>query len=345
MIHVVHLINDPAVGGVNRTLEELMARLDPRFKQSRVWATPHMNDPQNLEADIIIVHFTASWRRLLWLQALRCRNKTAKLILVEHSYTRCFERLHISHRTRFRTMLRFAYGIMDCVVAVSRAQGEWLLEAGCVNEAKLKVINPHTDLSRLRLLPPPRSAGPLLLCAYGRYAPQKGFDTLIDAMRLVPGEVARLRLVGLGPDKEKLETQAAGLHHVTVDGPVSKPDFLLGAADAVVIPSRFEAFGNVGLESRAAARPIIVTNVDGLADQALPMPELTVPPEDPTALAGAINWLAAQDITSLGLSARGSVFGAEKHTIDSWNNLLADLSERRPGGVVRRSHRLREAAA
>jgi len=313
-----------------------MVRLDPRFRQSRVSVATHIDVPPRLHADIIIVHFTVSWRKLLWLRWLRQRNTAATLILVEHSYTRCFEQIHVAHRARFRMMLRLVCCLMDRVVTVSEAQGDWLAEAARPPAGKLLVINPHTDLSGLRLLPPPQHCGgPLSLCGYGRYASQKGFDTLIEAMRLVPREVACLRLVGLGPERQNLVTQAGDLPQVTIDGPVSGPDLLLGAVDAVAIPSRFEAFGNVALEARAAARPIIVSDVDGLTAQALKVPELVVPAEDPPALARAICWLAQQDITLLGMGARRSVAGAEAHTIDRWNGLFAEIAAtRRKKGLL-----------
>ena len=223
-------------------------------------------------------------------------------------------------------MLRLAYGLMDRVVSVSKWQGDWIVEATSLSVDRLAVINPVTDLDALLALPlPQRRPGPLPLCGYGRYCPQKGFDTLLDAMRLVSPSIATLRLVGLGPDENALREQAAGMMHVTIEGPVAGPGMLLGDVDAVAIPSRFEAFGLAGLEARAAGRPIIVSAVDGLIDQALPVPELTVLPDDPAALARSIIWLARQDISVLGAMARKSVRRAEADTVTRWNTLLREI--------------------
>jgi glycosyltransferase involved in cell wall biosynthesis len=60
-------------------------------------------------------------------------------------------------------------------------------------------------------------------------------------------------------------------------------------ADAVIVPSRVEPFGNVAVEGLAAGRPVIASAVGGL-------PEIVtdrstgrlVTPDDPTALANAI---------------------------------------------------------
>ena len=329
MIKVVHLSDDRGLGGVNRAVDALLARLDTSFAHSRQHVEPARELPPVLDAQVVVIHFTLSWRKLAWLYGLRARNPGTHLVLVEHSYTRAFEALHVGNRKRFRTMLRLAYRLMDRVVAVSKRQGDWLIEAASLPADRLVVINPVTDLDALLSLPLPlRRPGPLRLCGYGRYCPQKGFDTLIDAMRLVNPSVATLRLVGLGPDEKTLREQAAGMMHLTVEGPVAGPSMLFGGVDAVAIPSRFEAFGLVGLEARAAGCPIIVSAVDGLIDQALPVPELTVPPEDPVALAKAITWLARQDISVLGAVARKSVRWTEARTVNGWKVLLHEM-----GGV------------
>jgi glycosyltransferase involved in cell wall biosynthesis len=326
MIEVVHLTDDAGLGGVNRTLDVQMQRLHPSIVPRRMPVEPTRMAAPILDADVAVVHFAMSWRKLAWLATARARNPGCKFVLVEHSYTRSFEALHVPNKARFRAMLWLACKLMDRVVTVSEAQGAWLAEAARVKAGKLCAINPHTDLSALRALAPPaRKPRPLRLGAYGRYVSQKGFDVLIEAMRLVPPQIATLCLAGLGPDEAALRAQAAGLPHVTIQGAIASPAEFLAGTDAVAIPSRFEAFGNVGLEARAAARPIIVTTVDGLAGQALPPPELSVPAEEPWALARAIIWLAGQDVAKLGAQARATVSGAETHTIEGWNRVFFGL--------------------
>ena len=328
-IRVAHLSDDPGLGGVTRTLDAQLPRLDASFQHARHLVAPTRGLPPALRADVIVIHFTVSWQKLPWLFGLRRRNPGAGIILVEHSYTRAFEALHVRSTSRFRRMLQIACALVDRVVTVSAAQGAWLAEAACLRPGKLVAINPFTPLDSLRALPlPSRTHAPLLVCGYGRYAPQKGFDTLIEAMRLVPEQIATLRLVGLGPDEAALRRQALDLPHVTVSGPVSGPEKLFAEVDAVVIPSRFEAFGNVGAEARAAGRPIVVADVDGLSAQALDAAELTVPPGDPAALAAAIAWLAGQDLAVLGAKARYSVEGTEARTIAAWNAILGETGAR-----------------
>ena len=329
MIRVAHLTDDPGMGGVNRFIDALLPRLEPGFVHERHCVIPAGSIPPVLEADVVVIHFTTSWRKLPWLYALRARNHDTAFIFVEHSYTRAFEALHVLNKQRFRKLLNLTYRMMDRVVAVSPQQAAWIEEAVSLPSWKLAAISPMTELASLRALPlATRKAGPLRLGAYGRYAPQKGFDILIEAMRRVPPSCATLRLGGMGPDEAILKALAADLPHVQVEGTISDPASFLNRVDAVVVPSRFEAFGLVAAEARAAGRPIIVSGVDGLLDQRQYPSEMTVPPEDPDALAQAIIWLAERDLTRLGEEARASVQDTEFLAVLAWNFLLGAVAQR-----------------
>ncbi|MGI4954410.1 MAG: glycosyltransferase family 4 protein [Janthinobacterium lividum] len=183
----------------------------------------------------------------------------------------------------------------------------------------------------MQALPPAsRQAGPLRLGAYGRYTAQKGFDLLIAAMRLVPPHVASLDLAGYGEDAAALHRAAAHLPHVRVHGPCDGPARFLAGIDCVVVPSRWEAFGLVALEARAAGRPVIATAVDGLVEQmALSWGEL-VPPNDPVALAAAIHRMAARDLAPMAAAARRSAEGRQERKVTAWRDLLLTLTSRGP---------------
>ncbi len=131
---------------------------------------------------------------------------------------------------------------------------------------------------------------PIVLAA-GRLAPQKGLDVLIDA-------AARWRdrdprpvtvIAGDGPQAAALRAQAA----VLADGDVrllgrrSDVPALLGAADVVVVPSRWEARALIVQEAMRAGRPVVATRVGGIPDLT-GAGALLVPPGDPAALAAAV---------------------------------------------------------
>ncbi|MBI4514609.1 MAG: glycosyltransferase [Deltaproteobacteria bacterium] len=141
-----------------------------------------------------------------------------------------------------------------------------------------------------------RYGSPLIL-SVGRLVYYKGLPYLIRAM----GQVgARLLIVGDGPLRAILEQEAAALEvsdRVIFLGPVPDVRPYYHAADVFVLASvaRSEAFGIVQLEAMASGVPVVNTWLKS----GVPFVSrngrtgLTVPPEDPDALADAINLLLA----------------------------------------------------
>jgi glycogen(starch) synthase len=117
-------------------------------------------------------------------------------------------------------------------------------------------------------------AGPLVVYA-GRLVHEKGVQTLLRAVRSLRETHPGLRLVvaGTGYHEQPLRALARTLRIVrSVDflGFVPEDDLapLLGAADAVVVPSFYEPFGIVALEAACAGAPLVVAETGGLRDLA-----------------------------------------------------------------------------
>jgi glycosyltransferase involved in cell wall biosynthesis len=332
MISVAHLLDDGAVGGVSRGLADRIARLPGNIDCKQFLVQPARSITPPGKRDVAIIHYTMSWAKLPYLVMLRTQYGSSPIIIVEHSYTQSFERLHVKNKRRFRSMLRMNYKLADFIVAVSYGQARWMIDAGLVPPEKLIVIRSATDCSQLFDLPPPhRTGGPLRLAAYGRFNGQKAFEVLIDAMKLVPCETAHLTLAGYGDLESQLRSRAALVPNITIQGKIDGglAEFL-SKCDAVIVPSRFEAFGIVAVEARSAARPIIVTDVDGLAEQVAPECGLVVPPEDAAELAKAILRINQMDITKLGLAARESARGHFETNLSQWSALLERVNYPRP---------------
>ncbi|WP_353534022.1 glycosyltransferase [Cognatishimia sp. WU-CL00825] len=219
-----------------------------------------------LNADIIVSHLSVNWRSLPRLIALRALHPQAKLIHVEHSYTQKFAALNVGNRRRFFGLLGTAYALFDHVVAVSHAQAGWLSRRGLVAPQKLCVIHPAVDLSRFRALSAP-VARPKVFGAIGRLHPQKGFDVLIQAFARCADPDLRLKIFGDGPQREELEVLARKDPRVSLEGYRPNAALAMAEVEAVVVPSRWEAYGLVVQEALAARRPTLVANVDGLRDQ------------------------------------------------------------------------------
>jgi len=95
----------------------------------------------------------------------------------------------------------------------------------------------------------------------------------------------------------------------------------------VVIPSRWEPWGNVCLEAKAAGKPVIVTAVDGLVEQVTDC-GLVVAAENPEALAQAITQVSSLDdaqIASWGRKGREAVRFSGDQYITAWGDLLEEV--------------------
>jgi len=135
-----------------------------------------------------------------------------------------------------------------------------------------------------------------ILLFVGRLVPEKGLDTLINALPVIlaGGLNVKLVVVGEGPQKEMYQRMASdyGLREkVLFAGYID--DWTLRAlyrvADVAVVPSKFEPFGIVALEAMAAHCPLVTTSTGGLSEIVDDGGTgLKVPIDDPPALARAI---------------------------------------------------------
>ncbi len=276
-------------------------------------------------ADLLVWHVACSWRTLPRLLAWRARRQ----ILFEHHYCAGFEHHTVPSRRRFRTMLRLSYGCMERVVAVSRAQQAWMGKARLVSTRRQRLLlssRPLDAFLKLAHPEPPPPGSPLRLLAYGRLTPQKGFDLLIRAMARLPEAPLRLQLVGDGPQRQELERLAASDGRISLLGARDDIPQLLAASDAVVIPSRWEPWGNVCLEARAAARPVIICPVDGLPEQVQGCGLQAAATTD-EALAASLETLLQGDAAQRqrwSAAGRRSAEGAWQDYLDGWAALLAE---------------------
>ncbi|WP_395969605.1 glycosyltransferase [Actinomadura sp. 1N219] len=128
---------------------------------------------------------------------------------------------------------------------------------------------------------------PLAVCV-GRLTRQKGQDVLVAAW---PGVIARcpsarLAIVGDGEDLDALRRErAAGVLFVPA---VRDPRDWLAASNVVVLPSRWEGLPLTALEALATGRPLVGTDIPGIAEVVRPGIGALVPADDPAALADEV---------------------------------------------------------
>lgn len=140
------------------------------------------------------------------------------------------------------------------------------------------------DAGPLRDLPSPR------LVFAGRLHAEKGPDLLLRALALIP-DAPPAFVLGSGPLDRRLRRMARRLGldgHVRFTG--WRPDaarFLAGAA-ACVVPSRHAAWSQTAVQAMGLGVPVVATAVEGLPATLGSSRGVLVPPEDPEALAAAI---------------------------------------------------------
>ena len=152
-----------------------------------------------------------------------------------------------------------ALGTLDHVLAPSDHTAAAHRARGI--EVPIHVLPYHVprDWHGLAEPPAPAPTERPYVAAAGRLVPEKGFDRLVEAMRLVP-EVD-LVLAGAGPAEDALRQAAQALPNVRLAGILDPPGLgrLFAGARAVVVPSLFfETFGYVVAEAAAVGTPAIV---------------------------------------------------------------------------------------
>lgn len=266
---IVHLVDDTTAGGVMRLLDHITNSPDMARSGTHILRPVKRGrlSMRRIKADIIVSHMVISWRTLPALLSLRALNAGTPMIHVEHSYTQGFTAHNVPDKKRFLNLLRIGYSVFDHLVAVSHAQARWMFRHRLADLGALTVISPVVGLQDFGKLadPAPR---PQTFGAIGRLDRQKGFDLLIQAFRTLPNPDLRLNIFGEGPERPALQTLAQGDARIRFLGHAQNPVSAMRGVDAVVMPSRWEAYGLVAIEARVAGRPVLVSGVDGLDDQA-----------------------------------------------------------------------------
>ncbi|WP_405086556.1 glycosyltransferase [Microbispora sp. NBC_01389] len=177
---------------------------------------------------------------------------------------------------------------------------------------RIAVVPCGVDLGLFRPGGPaaPRGDRPLVL-SIGRMVPRKGVDTVVRALRQVPG--AELVIAGGEPGDEegtRLCTLADGLglgDRVRLIGSVGRAEVpaLMRSADVLVTVPWYEPFGMVPLEALACGVPVIASAVGGHLDTVAGCGVL-VPPRRPRALSRALGDLLARPGLRSALSAAGA---------------------------------------
>jgi glycosyltransferase involved in cell wall biosynthesis len=164
---------------------------------------------------------------------------------------------------------------------------------------------------------PPEPAPVLRVLAIGAVVAQKGHDVLVEAARLAQRRWTAT-VVGEGPARTRLSELADHApRRVTFVGWEDDVATAIRRVDAVAMPSRWESFGYAALEAMAGGRPVVASDVDGLEELVVHnRTGLLVAPDDPRALAAALDKLAGDREACVELGRAAHRHAASKFTLD-----------------------------
>lgn len=320
---VWHLIGDKRAGGSNRLVRQLInSSLEKQFNFEVLRLEEAKAKLNYASPDVMIFHYPCAWKYLADLWLLK---QHSKLYIYDHHYCQGFEQHQVNSKCRFRLMLRLAYGLADGIVSISNAQRDWMSTNKLVKPDKIRTIYSASPVDQLLSIPAKSRSIPLKIGAYGRFAPQKGYDLLLSAFASLPNEKFQLYLGGYGQDEQSIEDFARDLPHVELMGAIEDVPAFLAECDVIVIPSRWEPWGLVCLEAKAAGKPIVAFDVDGLSEQVKDC-GLIVTANNIEQLAAAIKSLPERDLTAWGKAGRASVVKAWDEFLHSWSVFLGEVT-------------------
>ncbi|HXW33220.1 MAG TPA: GT4 family glycosyltransferase PelF [Acidimicrobiales bacterium] len=213
----------------------------------------------------------------------------------------------------FKRLVEAGYQMADYIAPVSRYCELWELRSGA-ERSRIRPIHNGIDPDRFPFAVD--EPGDPTLVFVGRIDPLKDIETLLRSFALVreTEPAARLRMFGpreAGRYAARCDDliESLGLAGWAVfEGRTDEPATAFLSGQVVLLSSISEGFPFAALEAMACGRPLVATDVGGVAEAVGPA-GLIVPPRDPAALAEATLRLLgdAQLRRSVGQRARERV--------------------------------------
>jgi glycosyltransferase involved in cell wall biosynthesis len=202
---------------------------------------------------------------------------------------------------------------VDAFIALSHHERSLFSASGCVPGDAVHVKPNFLDDPGKSANPPSSSTTAVFI---GRLSTEKGGTWLIDAWKQSLGRHgARLLIVGDGPDGPALRRLAAeGGSDTRIEfagfcEPATVLEHLRHARFCIVPSIFYEPFSRVALEAFACGRPVIASDVGGLAELVEhERTGLKIPLSDTNAFRGGIERMATDDrlVDAMGQAARSS---------------------------------------
>jgi glycosyltransferase involved in cell wall biosynthesis len=238
----------------------LLGMMDDGFP---VAATLH--HPITVDRDLDMEHATSPWKRATlrrWYAFLEMQMKVARRI--------------------------------PRLITVSQNSRRDIVAQMGVPEDRLHIVPVGVDQQSFRPMPDVARVPGRIMTTASADVPMKGLVPLLEAVAKLRVEREDAHLVVIGKKKEKSRIPAVldrlGLEHVVefVSGvPQARIVELYASSEVAVVPSLYEGFSLPAIEAMSCGVPLVATT-GGALPEVVGDAALTVPPNDPSALAQAI---------------------------------------------------------
>ncbi len=236
-----------------------------------------------------------------WLHPWRM-SQTTVIGSLHGSFRGCFEQRKAAATLVESTAIRSVLRSLNAIVTPSRGVANELTQLFGARPDSVHPIYNGFNLENIRKmaqqpLPVPKNFPWILTCC--RLNDQKDFKTLITAFSLAKCRATtQLIIVGEGPERDMIEGLVREhnlIGQVMLPGFQSNPFPWIGAADAFVLSSFYEGFGNVIVEAFALGVPVVSSNCPWGPDEIIEpgISGYLFPPGDSAACAAHIDRLLA----------------------------------------------------
>lgn len=317
---------EPQYAKYNRSPNPLQRILEFARTQWRLWKA--------IRPDILYVrmHFaswpTSLWTRLRGIPIVQEVNGPYEDIFIAWPWTHRFAWL-------FKWLIKKQLKWSDAVIAVTPQLAKWSLIEGAKklhvipNGANIEIFRPDAQPDPALYLPP------TYVVFFGALAPWQGIDTMLEAVKdpLWPQNV-KLVIIGDGIEKSNVQSAAANFNRLCYLGsqPYLRIPGIVAGSFAALIPKTDPggAFSQTGLfplkllESLSCGVPVVVSDFPGMADLVHENRcGLVIPPNDPQALAKAVDYLYKHPEERSRMGTKGRELVVHEH---SWDKRAEDTA-------------------
>lgn len=344
-----YLIGTLSVGGTERTLVDLVNNIDKRKFTPTIWTISDVGPLADDVVEDIPVNSLNASHKLDPGPLLRLTNHLQKerpAVLQSFLYFDNLLARLVGLSTPVTTVIsgvrdvpnslplhrdlsdRLTLSLSDHIVSNSESGAEWIVDRGAKPE-KVSVVHNGREIEQFETADGESVREELSLNSgkivgtVGRLIERKGHRDLIQSWPQILSSHpdSALLIVGDGPERESLETQARNLcvadsvHFTGVRDDVPR---LLSTFDVFVFPSYHEGLPGALLEAMAAGVPIVTTPVDGCSELVANNDHgVHVPAGDPEAIATEVVGLLSNSERAEKLGVAANRRAREHFSVDA----------------------------